>query len=254
MSRTAGLGLAVAIVLGGPALGEEARKPAGCGFLNLGDCEMQELKDKGVQDLRWNHSCPIYYPIRREGNACFAGGVEVGASFPGGCCTKLTAEEDRSESCRTGLNKWVGDAKAASARKPGRNRAALWYSINRDKCARELGEIAAQTGRALPVRGAAATPRANAAIAESLGRRPGSERRPGLVDSGGGDGGGGDDTAAYVLDILEFALGAASIVAANYRPRVGGSYGTRDPGRAPPANSYVRPVPRTHQSDITGTR
>jgi hypothetical protein len=251
MSRTAGLGLAVAAILlcGGAALSEEPRRPTGCGFLNLGDCEMQELKNRGVQDLRWNHSCPAYYPVRREGNACFAGGFEVGISGPGHCCTTLSTEEDRSESCRTGLNKWVGDAKAASARQPGRNRAALWYSINKEKCARELGEIASQTGRALPVRGAAATPRANSLIAESLGRRPGSERRPDFVDSGGGD-----DTAAYVLDILEFALGAASIVAANYRPRIGGSYGTRNPGRPAPASTYVRPAPRTGQSDITGTR
>jgi hypothetical protein len=246
------LGVSASIPALPPAFAEDAGRPLFDGYLAKPDAEMEKMKQRsgkpGVQDLRWNHSCNIYYPVRREGAACHAPGVETdGAMVGNACCTTMTAEEKRSESCRKGLNEWVRNARAASGSGLARKRVGLWYSVNQESCAPELNEIASQSGRALPVRGAASTPRASAAIAESLGRRPGSERRPDYVDSGGTN-----DTAEYLFEILSFALGAATIVASAYQPRVGGYYGTRNPGRAP---AYV-PVPsgRSYNrgSDITG--
>lgn len=209
------------------------------GYLNPADAEMEQKKQRGAKDLRWNHSCPIYYPARLIGAACQGrDAIDIPGAPGGACCARLTAEEQREEDCRNKLNSFVRNAKGVSGRGSLRQRsaAATSYEDLRSSCPREMAEIASASGRALPVRSAAATPRASAAIAESLGRRPGTERRPDYVQTPGGR----DETAEYVFEILSFALGAASVVAANYQPRIGGSYGTRNPGRAPSAGAYVR--------------
>lgn len=235
---------------GQPLINPGAPRPLYDGYLNKADADMERMKRNGYQDLRWNHSCPYTYPVRREGAACTAPGVDAGGGMVGNaCCTKMTEEETRAEGCRNNLTKLVEDARTRRTSQVGRDRIAIRYNLMKDDCAAELNDIAAQTGRSLPVRGAHATTRSNSLIADSLRRTPGSERRPDYVDSGGTD-----DTAEYVFEILSFALGAASLVASAYQPRIGGRYGYRDPGRAPPPSARTVPSgnsPR-HSSDITG--
>ena len=227
------------------AVAEERAREPGCPYLDPEDCVRAR---SGKPDLRWNHSCPYTYPVRFEGAACSAPGGKVitGGGWGDACCAKLTVQEKQEETCRKDLNSLVSAAKESGGTF-GSRRLKIRYGLLRSACGGMLQQAARDAGRSLPTRSVGEARRGNDLLTGALRRNPGDISEPHYNTRGGASS--SSDDGPDAAEIISFAAGIASIVASNYAPLSVG----RNPGRAPPASSYLRPAPRTRPSDITGT-